>query len=283
MHDLDRIQAELESATAADLDDAPLLAELDMEEDLSDACADDADMGFDDLDDDLPDDPFPDGEEDDGPELDDAEEVELAAELLAARDELELETTVRRIVRPRARARRVVRRAAARRRRNAGGGDDRSTPVSSGRRKRRRNLVGKALKGIAKKALPIVGGAIGTALAPGLGTAAGRAVGKGIGKAFGLELEGLTPEDAQFEVARKIVRLGADAADESDNVDSAVDDETAARVSVTRASRRHAPGVVPKGAGAPGPGARRAGAQGAAVARSGRWVRRNGHIVLLGL
>ena len=35
MHDLDRIQAELESATAADLDDAPLLAELDMEEDLS--------------------------------------------------------------------------------------------------------------------------------------------------------------------------------------------------------------------------------------------------------
>ena len=63
--------------------------------------------------------------------------------------------------------------------------------------------LGGLLKGVAKQALPMVG----NALAPGVGGALASMA----GQALGLELEGLSQEDREFEAAKQIVRLAANA------------------------------------------------------------------------
>jgi uncharacterized protein (DUF697 family) len=56
--------------------------------------------------------------------------------------------------------------------------------------------LGGVLKGVAKKALPFVGGALGSIIPiPGVGTAVGTAVGSAASKLLEAELEGLSPED----------------------------------------------------------------------------------------
>ncbi|HEX2203042.1 MAG TPA: hypothetical protein VHG91_07080, partial [Longimicrobium sp.] len=68
------------------------------------------------------------------------------------------------------------------------------------------------LKGLAKKALPAAGAALGNLIVPGVGGNIGRMLAEGAGNALGLELEGMSPADQEFEVARRVVRLGAHAA-----------------------------------------------------------------------
>jgi hypothetical protein len=64
------------------------------------------------------------------------------------------------------------------------------------------------LKGIAKKALPVVGGALGSFIPiPGVGTALGAAAGNLAARALEAELEGLTQEDREFEVAKRFVQV----------------------------------------------------------------------------
>ena len=73
--------------------------------------------------------------------------------------------------------------------------------------------LGGVLKGIAKKALPVVGGAVGSFIPiPGVGTAVGTALGTAASKVLEAELEGLSLEDQEFEVARRFVRLASTAA-----------------------------------------------------------------------
>jgi hypothetical protein len=294
MHDLDRIQAELADDTFETDEtlesEGDIVAEFEEEGDLPEELEDDEfeDEGT----------AQDEWGADEGPRiadespLDESEEVDLASELLAAANEEELEQVVQRVVRPRpARPHRRRRRPPG----PAAGLQQEASPEKrKKRRKRRRSFLGSALKGIAKKALPIVGGAVGSLVAPGVGSAAGAALASKVGKAFGLELEGLSAEDSALEVARRIVRLGAEAADETDQIDPSVDDATAAKVGMIRAAGKHAPGVMPRpdgargaraGAGpgpARGPGGRRpvnAGPGG----QSGRWVRRGDQIVLLGV
>src|SRR5690349_16734082 len=74
-----------------------------------------------------------------------------------------------------------------------------------------RGLIG-GLKSIAKKALPIAGGALGNFLVPGLGGAIGSKLGGLASNLFEMELEGLSNEDREFEVARRYTRLAMDAA-----------------------------------------------------------------------
>ena len=66
--------------------------------------------------------------------------------------------------------------------------------------------AGQALKGIlknaAKKALPVVGGALGSMVGGPAGGMLGGKLASMAGKYFGLELEGLSDEDQAFEVAR---------------------------------------------------------------------------------
>jgi hypothetical protein len=184
--------------------------------------------------------------------FDEAEEMELAAELLSISSEEELDQFLGGLFKK----------------------------VAGGAKKLFRSPVGKALggmlKGVAKKALPVVGGALGSMIPiPGVGTALGAAAGSAAGKLFGLELEGLSEEDQEFEVARRFVRLAGDAAQEAASSPANVPPRQAAQAALVSAAQKHAPGLV-------------SGAQGGAGGRkgkknTGRWVRRGRSIVILGI
>lgn len=132
--------------------------------------------------------------------------------------------------------------------------------------------LGRVLKSVAKKALPFVGGALGSFIPiPGVGTAIGSAVGGALSKAFELELEGIEPEEQELEMARRFVRLAANAAQQAAMAPPSVDPAVAANAAVKSAARIVGAGA--RGAVAASPGA----------ARSGRWVRRGRRIVLLGV
>ena len=110
-----------------------------------------------------------------------------------------------------------------------------------------RSSTGKALggmlKGIAKKALPIAGGALGTFIAPGLGTAIGGALGSAAGNLFELEMEGLSAEDREFEVARAFVRFAGNAAKKASGM-SGRNPAYSARQAIINSARRYAPGLL---------------------------------------
>lgn len=70
-----------------------------------------------------------------------------------------------------------------------------------------------ALKAVAKTALPFVGGALGSFIPiPGVGTAIGTAVGGALSKALEMEMQGMPPDQREVDMARRFVRLAADAA-----------------------------------------------------------------------
>ena len=99
---------------------------------------------------------------------------------------------------------------------------------------------------------------------------AGRQAPSLAGQRLGLELEGLSDEDAQFEMARQFVRLGGAAAVRATAGPANLAPMTAAQGAMLAASRRYAPGLVPQGRGAYG-------------TRTGRWYRRGRRIVLVGV
>ncbi len=122
-----------------------------------------------------------------------------------------------------------------------------------------------ALRPAARVLLPIRSGD--GAAAAGRGDLKSRAA-----RVFGLELEGLSPEDKEFEVARHFVRFAADAA--ANAADAArlagggdADPRTQVQAALTRAARRHAPGLLRSAADTP--------------ARSGRWQRQGNRIIVL--
>lgn len=92
---------------------------------------------------------------------------------------------------------------------------------------------------------------------------------------FGLELEGLSPEDMEFEVARHFVRFATDAAGRLDagagrmaNAANEVDAASRVRAAIGHAARRHAPGLAPAGLELP------------KTQTAGRWRRVGGRIVV---
>jgi hypothetical protein len=159
--------------------------------------------------------------------------------------------------------------------------------------------LGGILKGIAKKALPMVGGALGSFVAPGVGTALGSKLGSAAGGLFGLELEGLSPQDQEYEIARRFVRLARSAAQKAQQLQSALPPDSAARKAVMDAAKKHAPGLLQalggiqsalggfqfEAAGTPqstmSPQSQQNGGGGGG--RSGRWVRRGRKIILIGV
>jgi hypothetical protein len=157
--------------------------------------------------------------------------------------------------------------------------------------------LGGILKGVAKTALPMVGGALGSFIAPGVGTAIGSKLGSAAGGLFGLELEGLSPQDQEYEVARRFVRFASAAAKKAQQLQSAFPPESAARKAVIEAAKKHAPGLLqalggiqsalggfqfeasPQGAISPQGNAGGANQSG----RTGRWIRRGRKIILIGV
>src|SRR5262245_21897254 len=175
--------------------------------------------------------------------------------------------------------------------------------------------LGGVLKQVAKRALPIAGGALGTFLGGPAGGMIGSKLASMAGDVFGLEYEGLSPEDRDFEIARRFVRFAGHAAKRAARAPRQIHPRAAAKAAVIDAARRYAPGLlVPRtditivDTGEPGfgepvppptePGFEPMGEPPAAAApgteppceecgakqmRQGKWIRRGRHIVLLGV
>ncbi|MDH6153316.1 MULTISPECIES: hypothetical protein [Paraburkholderia] len=149
------------------------------------------------------------------------QEMELAAELLAVSNEQEMEQFLGGLVKSIGRA---------------------ATNFA-------KSSAGKALGGIlrsaAKSALPIVGSALGNFVVPGAGGVIGGKLASMAGSALGLELEGLSNEDREFEVARRLVRIGRHATHHLVSMPPNVPPARAARIAFLRAARQVAPGLLP--------------------------------------
>jgi uncharacterized protein (DUF697 family) len=186
--------------------------------------------------------------------LSEADEMELAEELLSISNEDELDQFLGNVFKK-------VGRAAGRFVRS---------PIG--------RSLGGILKGVARKALPTLGGALGSMIPiPGVGTAVGTALGTAASKLFEMELEGMELEDQEFEVARRMVRLAGEAAKNAAVAPSGSSPQAVARAAVIAAAQKHAPGLL---GGPPAP----SGSQLSPVgSQSGKWIRRGRKIILLGV
>jgi hypothetical protein len=201
------------------------------------------------------------------------DEMALAAELLDVRSEAELEEFLGKLIR------------------SAGRLAGKALNSSVGRQ------IGGMLKGVAKTALPMVGGALGNLVLPGVGGAVGSRLASAAGSMFGLELEGMSQEDQEFELARRVVRLGGEAVRQA-ALASGMPPQAAVQAALMAAARQHAPGLVGEvqrlgtggmptasmGQSSPGQftGGQSSGGQYGSRS-SGRWIRRGNRIVLLGI
>lgn len=144
--------------------------------------------------------------------------------------------------------------------------------------------LGGLLKGAAKKALPMVGSAIGGYFGGDSGAKMGSQVASTAGRIFGLELEGLSLEDQEYEAAKSFVQFAGTAARNAARSPQTVNPRAIAQSAVTAAARQFAPGLV-SGARVAVPGS----ATGTVCpscgsgARSGRWMRRGNKIILFGI
>lgn len=153
--------------------------------------------------------------------LSEAQEVQLASELLEIGSEQELEQFLGNIFKSVAR----------------GVGGFIKSPVGQ--------ALGGILKNVAKKALPVVGGALGSMVAPGAGTAIGSKLGSMASGLFEVELESMPQEQAEYEVARRLANLAVTSAAHAAKArpPAGVSPQTVARAAVATAARSYAPGV----------------------------------------
>lgn len=188
--------------------------------------------------------------------LSEADEMELANELLGVSNEAELEQFLGDFIKKAAQAAgKVIR-----------------SPVGQ--------AIGGVLKGVAKKALPLAGGAIGGYLGGPLGAKIGSGLATAGGKALGLEAE-MEQEDREFEGARQFVRLAADTVKKAVSAPSNADPRSIAQSAAVAAARQFAPGLLGNGAGRGGMSGAIRGKQG--QGQQGRWMRRANKIVLYGV
>ncbi|MES2128215.1 MAG: hypothetical protein V4463_13165 [Pseudomonadota bacterium] len=103
--------------------------------------------------------------------------------------------------------------------------------------------IGGVLKGVAKKALPLAGGALGAYVGGPLGAKIGSGLASAAGSALGLEGE-FTGEDREYEGARQFVRLAADTVKKAASAPAASDARQVAQAAALSAARTHAPGLL---------------------------------------
>jgi len=202
-----------------------------------------------------------------------AEEMELANELLSVSNEAELEQFLGNLLSKAASfAGKVIK-----------------SPVGQ--------AIGGVLKGVAKKALPLAGGALGGYFGGPLGAKIGSGLASAASNALGLEAE--MGEDREFEGAKQFVRLAADTVNRASQARGG-DPRAIAQSAAVAAARQLAPGLLAKaGVLSPMQGQGQAGmgrtsnsgmngmsgmGQGPRGPRghSGRWMRHGQKIVLYG-
>lgn len=138
--------------------------------------------------------------------------------------------------------------------------------------------LGRLLKGAAKKALPIAGSALGGYFGGPSGAQIGSQVASTAERIFGLELEGLSQEDQEYEAAKSFVQFAGEVAKNAASAPPTVNPKAVAQSAMMEAARKLAPGLV-NGA----PAATDTSVPGGGRASSGRWIRRANKIVLLGV
>jgi hypothetical protein len=197
--------------------------------------------------------------------LQEAEEMELAAELLEVTNEAELDRFLGKLIR---RVGRTVGRAV-------------NSPLG--------RAIGGVLRPIAKAALPIAGRALGTFVGGPVGGMIGGRLASAAGQMFGLELEGLSGEDREFEVARRVVRHASATTRNALRAAPTGNPNAVARAAAAAAARQFAPGLVGRVPGVAGmagaypPTTSDDGLIPAGSRRRGTWIRRGRRIILLGV
>lgn len=142
--------------------------------------------------------------------------------------------------------------------------------------------LGGLLKGAAKQALPMVGSAIGGYFGGTGGAKIGSQVASTAGRIFGLELEGLSHEDQEYEAAKSFVQFAGTAAKNAALSPQAANPRAVAQSAVAAAARQLAPGLV---RGAPAAALVASGSACPSCGRgtmSGRWMRRGNKVILFG-
>ncbi|HEX6289285.1 MAG TPA: hypothetical protein VFZ66_08850 [Herpetosiphonaceae bacterium] len=191
--------------------------------------------------------------------FDEAEEMELAVQALEITDEAELDQFIGDLIKKASRlVGKVVR------------------PVGQ--------QLGGMLKQAARQALPMAGAAIGARFgSPQLGSQIGSAA----GQMFGLELEGMSGEDQEFEIARQFVRFAGDAVKNAATSGQGGSPQAAARNAIIAAAQQFAPGLLRETsspAATNGAGGMSGGmARHQSGRRTGRWMRQGNRIVLYGV
>jgi len=177
--------------------------------------------------------------------FDEAGEIDMASQLLEVADEAELDQFLGSLFR---RVGQVAGRAIR-------------SPVG--------RYLGGQLRGLARRVLPMAGGALGTLVGGPAGGMAGSQLASMAGQAFGLEIEGLSQEDQSFEVARRFVRFAGEAAKNAALSPATTTPQDTVKAALAAAAKRHAPGIL------------RPTVPAAKKAVGGKpWIVRRGHYVL---
>ena len=129
--------------------------------------------------------------------------------------------------------------------------------------------IGGVLKGVAKYGLPVAAGAVGTIFGGPVGGMVGSSLASTVTKALGLELEGLSPEDREFEAARQFVRFAGQAVKNTLEAAPQVNPNLAAKAAASEAAHVFAPGLLNSPT--------------LATTMRGTWVRHGACIVLHGV
>lgn len=183
-------------------------------------------------------------------EISEEDEIDLAAELLAVNDEQELDEFFRNLF------------------------------------KKAKSFAGSALKNylkpLARKALPFAARAVGGFIGGPAGAAIGGKLGSYASTLFEVDFESMDGEVQDMEVARHFVRFASAAANNAAASGGSGDPAAVARTAIVQAAKTHAPGLLRPSR--PGANFRtNGGAVSRSRATSGRWIRRDGRIVLLGV
>jgi hypothetical protein len=149
-------------------------------------------------------------------------------------------------------------------------------------------VLGPALKQIAKTALPLAGGALGSLIPiPGVGTALGTALGGVVANALEMEVAGLNRDAADVERARRFVRLAASAIRDASAALGSGSPDSIARTALINATVRHLPAAanavtaaLPRGDEV---SASLVAGAASAADQSGTWRRHGRHIIVEGL
>ena len=147
-------------------------------------------------------------------------EIQLASELLALNNEAELDMFLGGLLK------------------KAAGAAKAFAKSSAGK------ALGGALKGLAKKALPIVGSTLGNMVVPGLGGMIGGKLGSFASGLFEIQGEGLSQEDREFQTARSFVRFAGNAARRASRMRPNMNPKAIADSAITESARLYAPGIL---------------------------------------